>query len=66
MSMDPMVLGGVGVVTVLGLLVGAAVLWWTIKATISMAKRMVALAFVLLLTTALLAGAAAAFFATQH
>jgi hypothetical protein len=53
-------------VAVVGGLVGLVAVWWAIKATISMAKRVMALAFVLGLTAVLLAGSATAFLATHR
>jgi hypothetical protein len=59
-------LGVLVAIALAGALVAVVVMWWTMKAAISMIKRVVALAFVLGLTAVLLAAAAVAFFAAHH
>lgn len=64
--MDPVMLGVMAAIVIGGLFVGALVLWWTVKAAVSMLKRALALAFVLGLTGLLLAAAGVAFVAAHH
>lgn len=63
--MDPLTLGVAGVVLIGLLALGASVTWWMIRTTVNMVKRMIALAFAMMIAGALILVAVGAFLVHQ-